>query len=58
MRPAREPEFGQDVGQDLQKGGLFFIYWHQAEEAATIMADGLDHVQALELGDDAPGRHL
>jgi len=57
MRPARESELCQHVGQDVQQGGLLLIHRDNAVQAAAVPTQGLNDVQAFELGDDAPGGH-
>jgi hypothetical protein len=58
MGPARKPEFGQDVSQDLQENGLFFVHRDNAMQATSVPAKGFNDVQAFEFLDNAPGRHL
>ena len=36
MGTARESQFGQNVRQDTEEGGLFFIHWDQPQQAASI----------------------
>ncbi len=58
MGPARESEFRQDVSQDFQESGLFFVHRDNPVQATPVPAKGFDDVQAFEFFDDASGRHL
>jgi len=58
MRPAGESEFGQGVSQDLQESSLFLVHRDKAVQATSIPTQRLNHFQAFELLDDAPGSHL
>ena len=53
MRPARKTEFGQHLSQDLQNGGLFFVYGGKPDDATAVPTDGFHSIEALEFGDDA-----
>jgi hypothetical protein len=48
MRPAGESEFRQDVSQDLQESGLFFVHRDKPVQTTSVPAEGFNDIQAFE----------